>query len=53
MKFEWTASLENAFNAGKHEIIRAIEDGVKIFDPSLETCIRTDWSKEGMPIPRS
>ena len=25
-----------------------IEDRVEIFDPSLETCIRTDWSKEGM-----
>ena len=33
---------------GKNEIIRAIEDGVEIFDPSLETCIHTDWCKEGM-----
>ena len=47
VKFKWTASLEDAFKAGKNEIIRAI-DGVKIFNPSLETCIRTDWSKEGM-----
>ena len=34
VKFEWTKSLEDAFNAGKNEIIRAIEDGVEIFDPS-------------------
>ena len=40
--------MEDACNAGKNEIIRAIEDRVEIFDLSLETSIRTDWSKEGM-----
>ena len=33
VKFKWTAPLEDAFNVGKNEIIRAIEDGVEIFGP--------------------
>ena len=40
--------MEKAFNKGKQEIVRAIKDGVMIFDPSIETCIMTNWSKQGM-----
>ena len=48
VRFQWTDSMEEAFNEVKQEIVRAIEDGVEIFVPSLETCIRTNWSKQGM-----
>ena len=35
--FVWTPDLESA-----------IERGVDIFNPSLPTCLCTDWSKEGL-----
>ena len=47
-KFKWDASLDLAFSRCKKEILRAIESGVEMFDPNLPTCLRTDWSKEGM-----
>ena len=47
MRLQWTDTIKEAFNEGKQEIVRAIEDGMEI-DPSLETCIRTNWSKQGM-----
>ena len=46
--FRWDSQLDEAFRGCKREIIKAIEHGVDIFDPNLPTCIRTDWSKEGM-----
>ena len=46
--FQWTDAMEQVFNEGKLEIVLAIEDGVDIFNPTLETCVRTDWSKQGM-----
>ena len=42
VKFEWTPALQTAFEAGKVEIVKAIELGVEIFDPRLQTCLRTD-----------
>ena len=32
----------------KAAILREIEEGVKIFDPSKPTCLATDWSKNGI-----
>ncbi|QQP41278.1 Uncharacterized protein FKW44_015594 [Caligus rogercresseyi] len=29
-------------------ISEAIRDGVTIYDPERKTCLRTDWSKEGI-----
>ena len=46
--FRWTDKLEEAFQESKLEITRAIREGVRIFDPRLTTCLRTDWSKDGM-----
>ena len=48
VRFKWDDELQRAFEKGKKDIIDAIEDGVHIFDPNLRTCVRTDWSKEGM-----
>ena len=47
VKFEGTATLLAAFEAGKLEIVKAIETGVEIVDQRLPTCLRTDWSKAG------
>ena len=48
VKFEWTDELQTAFKAGKLEIVKAIEEGVEIFNPHLHMCLRTDWLKEAM-----
>ena len=56
VNFEWTTVLQMAFEAGKLEIVKAIEKGVEIFNPRLHMCLRTDWSKAGMgyllPLPK-
>ena len=47
-EFSWTQDLNNAFEYSKAEIIWAVKQGVKSFDPLKITCIATDWSKEGL-----
>ena len=32
VRFEWTDALDEAFKGGKREVVRAIEEGVEIFD---------------------
>ena len=41
-KFSWTEELDRSFIAAKQEIVRLVEDGVKMFDPDLVTCMSTD-----------
>ena len=48
VKFEWTDELDQLFIKSKHEIVEAIKEGVKIFDLSRQTALRTDWSKTGI-----
>ena len=47
-KFEWTQELELAFDNSKTELINAIKNGVRIFDPFRQTCLTPDWSKTGI-----
>ena len=47
-RFEWTPELERAFQASKESIIAEIRHGVEIFDPTKRTCIRPDWSRQGI-----
>ena len=47
-KFEWSEELDELFNDSKEKIIDAIREGVRIFDLSKRTCLRTDWSKTGI-----
>ena len=47
-KFEWTPELQQAFEASKKAIVDAIRTGVEIFDLQRTTCLRTDWSKQGI-----
>ena len=46
--FSWSAELETAFQASKQEIVRQCQEGVRTFNPSLPTCLATDWCKFGM-----
>ena len=47
-KFTWSPELDTIFEESKSKIIDAIKEGVKIFDISRRTCLRTDWSKRGI-----
>ena len=46
--FDWTDSLQQAFDQSKLAIIAEIEHGVTIFDKEKPTCLATDWSKHGI-----
>ena len=48
VKFCWSPELESLFVESKQSIIKAIREGVKIFDVKRRTCLRTDWSKNGV-----
>lgn len=52
-KFHWNDNLDRLFHQSKAEIIRQIENGVKIFDKSKPTCLATDWSRTGIGYCRS
>ena len=47
-EFLWTQELQNSFDKSKDEIVKAVENGVKIYDPSKTTALCTDWSKTGI-----
>ena len=46
--FEWKDDLEAAISAIKETILEMIKKVVYSFDSELETCLRPDYSKEGM-----
>ena len=47
-KFAWSSELDAIFNDSKSRIVEAIKEGVQIFDVTRRTCLRTDWSKQGI-----
>ena len=47
-KFVWVDQLDALFEQSKAKIIEAIKEGVQIFDVTKRTCLRTDWSKQGI-----
>ena len=47
-KIRWTQELDYSFHEAKKAMMKAIEEGVKIFDQKLPTSIGSDWSKEGI-----
>ena len=47
-KFFWSEVLDRAFKESKEHIVAAILKGVEIFDMSKPTCLRPDWSKNGI-----
>lgn len=46
--FNWTTELGNAFTTSKRCIVDSIKHGTEIFDPHRRTCLRPDWSKNGI-----
>ena len=46
--FAWTQELDSAFKESKEAIISAIYMGVEIFDVTKRTCLRPDWSRQGV-----
>ena len=46
--FSWSAELDAAFAASKLEIVTQCREGVRSFNPTLPTCLATDWSRCGM-----
>ena len=46
--FQWTEDLIGKFDAAKEEIVKAVTDGVKYFDVKRQTCLATDWSRQGI-----
>lgn len=46
--FHWDNTLETAFQQSKQDIIKEIENGVEIFDPTRPTCLNPDFSKTGI-----
>ena len=47
-RFRWDYILEDAFQRSKMEIVKAIEEGVRIFDPERVTCLSPDYSETGI-----
>jgi len=47
-RFVWTTDLDEAFCRSKVELVEAIKQGVRIFDPHRRTCLNSDWSKTGI-----
>ena len=47
-KFFWSSVLDKAFEESKDLIIQSIRKGVEIYDLSKPTCLRPDWSLQGI-----
>ena len=46
--FAWNAELQTCFESSKAAIIDAIKEGVTIYDLNKTTCLRSDWSNQGI-----
>ena len=46
-KFKWDDQLQELFDTSKNEIVNAVRDGVRLFDPKKKTALITDYSKIG------
>ena len=47
-EFNWTQTLQDAFDDSKKQIVKLVEEGVSTFDVNRVTCLAPDWSKTGM-----
>merc|ERR1712082_351871 len=46
--WSWTPTLQEEFRGAKAEIVRRVENGVKMYDINRKTCVSTDWCKLGL-----
>ena len=47
-KIYWDDNMDAVFEQAKTKICKAMEEGVRMFDPSLPTAVSTDFSKTGL-----
>jgi hypothetical protein len=47
-KFQWDETLAKLFEESKRILIRQTEEGIRTFDIARNTCLQTDWSKDGI-----
>ncbi|MEL6802241.1 MAG: DDE-type integrase/transposase/recombinase, partial [Bacteroidota bacterium] len=47
-QFSWDAKLDASFEESKGRIVDLIKHGVQIFDIDRWTCLRPDWSRNGV-----
>ena len=48
MNFQWSEQLSKIFAESKQVIVKEMEEGVRLFQPSRKTCLITDWSNTGI-----
>ena len=46
-KFIWDDKLQQLFENSKREIVSAVQNGVRLFNPKRKTALVTDWAKTG------
>ena len=46
--FLWDETLEKIFAESKMKLVQSCVEGIRAFDPKRNTCLQTDWSKEGI-----
>lgn len=47
-RFYWDETLEQLFQKSKREILNSVHEGVRTFEVNRQTCLTTDWSKNGI-----
>ena len=47
-KFFWNDNLQMIFDKSKEHLVNSVIDGIKVFDPSQDTYLQCDWSKNGL-----
>ena len=47
-QFHWDATLADLFEKSKRIIVKQVEEGIRTFDTKRNTCLQTDWSKDGI-----
>ena len=47
-KIQWNAELDRAFAEAKVAMIKAMAEGVQIYDMVLPTAVCSDWSRLGI-----
>ena len=47
-QFRWDETLAQLFEESKRILVRQTEEGIRTFDIARNTCLQTDWSKDGI-----
>ena len=44
----WSREMDDFFYKTKNEVAEKVEEGIKLFNPTLTTALLTDWCKHGV-----